>query len=187
MELSEEEFAQLKSQVLQLSEQQRYALCDMRYETTELKEIFSKLKQRFDERLKPGQKADLRKASWQKIALVPAYHELYVPKPEEARWQRVAHGLALHAHLELKGQPEDSLGRALGKLKLHPQRLFQLARLESPEDLNALRRILHQKPPVCWEQLGLALYFWSDKQKERVLRDYFLETSKQADKDKKSQ
>ncbi|MCB1808763.1 MAG: type I-E CRISPR-associated protein Cse2/CasB [Candidatus Competibacteraceae bacterium] len=126
------------------------------------------LKQQY-EKLTPGQKADLRRVPRQELDMVPAFYRLQVPPSDQ--WKRVVHFLT---QLKSSAENDDSLGTALAKAKIHERRLFQMARSESPADLDALRRLLQQEPPVSWQALGKAIFFWGDRQKRSILKDFFL-------------
>ncbi len=124
------------------------------------------LKERFD-KLTPGQQADLRRTDWQALDMVPAYYRLQVPPSDE--WKRVVHFLA---QARDNFGTQDNLGAALAEV--HERRLFQMARSETPADLDALRRLLKQQAGVSWKTLGKTLFYWGDDAKRRILREYFL-------------
>lgn len=169
------DFSQLQTYFAQLSPEHQRALCANRAYVRDavLKPQLAALRTRFAD-LKPGAQADLRKNDWREFDRIPAYYQLHPPVPEAPAWQRTAHFLAIWKHLELRGPPGDALGTALARAEIHERRLFQLVRSDPPTDLDTLRRILQQKPAVAWEALGMAVYFWNDNQKQRILKDYFL-------------
>jgi len=142
----------------------------------ELEQKLAALQEHFD-KLMPGQQADLRRAPWTELDMVPAYYRLQVPPTEQ--WKRVVHFLA---QLKDKAGSEDSLGAALAKAHVHERRLFQLARSEYPNDLDTLRRLLQQQSGASWKALGKTLFYWGKDAKKHILQDYFLAQPQETNK-----
>jgi len=136
---------------------------------------FKKVADRFKD-LNNGSKAELRRcAAPDDVAMVPAFYRLFFGETD-ARHRRVAFFLPYAMHV-----PNSALlGAQLGKGKISEQRLFQVLRSESPNDLIQLRRLVQQiEPQLDWTEFGKQLFFWNDDQKRRILEHFFMNQSKQ--------
>jgi CRISPR system Cascade subunit CasB len=138
---------------------------------------FVKVKAYFDNRLTPGQRAELRRVSDpEDIDLIPVYYYLIrgflqTGQRPDRRWRRVVYALPYAEHAEGAG----GLGIHLARAGVREGRLFQMTRSEYPNDLVHLRRMLQQiKPTLDWHQFGGTLYFWGQEAKRRILEDYCL-------------
>ena len=126
------------------------------------------IKQQFD-RLTPGQQAELRRASFEELDEIPAFYRLGVTPTEQ--WKRIVWLLVC---FKSDVHDSNSLGTALAKTKLNERRLQQMIRAKFPRDIEALRRMMALHPTVSWKEMGTSLFYWGKKQKQRILRDYFL-------------
>jgi CRISPR system Cascade subunit CasB len=136
---------------------------------------FVALAKRYTE-LGTGQQADLRRATLQNIAAIPAYYRLLPNIKTDKRWDRVVFFLPHIKHCK-STEKAQSLGQQLAK-KISEEPLFHLLRSESPNDLIQLRRLVQQvEPTVDWQPWGERLFFWNATQKRRLLEDYFFHYS----------
>lgn len=131
------------------------------------------------QQLGKGQQAELRRAvSPDNIGMIPAFYRIFPGRKADAGLSRVVYFMPFVKH-----DPEEgSLGAqfAKGKTKVSEQRLFQVLRSESPNDLIHLRRLTQQvEPTVDWQKFGESLYFWGDGNKRRLLEEYFVNLYKQ--------
>jgi len=135
---------------------------------------FKKVTERF-EALGNGSKAELRRcASLDDVAMVPAFYRIFFGETD-IRHRRVAFFLPYVKHAANR----DSLGAQLAKSKISEQRLFQVLRSESPNDLIQLRRLVQQiEPQLDWAEFGKQLFYWNDAQKRRILEQFFINQSK---------
>jgi len=122
-----------------------------------------------------GSKAELRRcATPDDVAMVPAFYRLFFGETD-ARHRRVAFFLPFANH----ASNSDSLGAQLGKGKISEQRLFQVLRSESPNDLIQLRRLVQQvEPQLDWTEFGKQLFYWNDDQKRHLLEHFFMNQAK---------
>jgi CRISPR system Cascade subunit CasB len=130
---------------------------------------FVAVARRFKE-LGSGPKAELRRvAKPDDLLLVPAFYRLLPGVKTNPQWQRVVFFLPFVRHMDS--------GLALGQQlsgRVTEERLFQVLRSSSPNDLIQLRRLVQQvEPTVNWQCLGESLYFWGEKSKRRLIEDYF--------------
>ena len=134
------------------------------------KEIVDRL-----EALGNGQRAELRRcATPDDVAMVPAFYRLFFGETD-IRHRRVAFFLPYAKH----AANSDALGAQLAKSKISEQRLFQMLRSESPNDLIQLRRLVQQiEPQLDWAEFGKQLFYWNDVQKRRILEQFFMNQSK---------
>lgn len=146
-------------------------------EQYEQKPDFIRLKKHFDNRLTPGQRAELRRASSPNdLVFIPAYYNLirnFITKEKwsRRRWRQVVYLLPYAGHSE----KSPNLGVLLARAGVREARLFQIIRSKYPNEFIQLRRILQQaKSAVNWQQLGEQLFFWNDNQKRRMLEDFYL-------------
>jgi len=118
-----------------------------------------------------GPKADLRRvAKPDDLALVPAFYHLLAGIHTDARWQQLVFFLPCADHAEHGA----GLGQQLAKAGISEARLFQVLRSTTPNDLIQLRRLVQQvQPRVDWQRLGAMLYYWNDRNKRRLIEDYF--------------
>ena len=140
---------------------------------------FVGVKAYFDNRLTPGQRAELRRVpDPEDIDLIPAYYYLirgFLGKGQrpDRRWRRLVYVLSYAGHAERA----ERIGFHLARAGVQEQRLFQMIRSEYPNDLVHLRRMLQQIKPIPildWHQFGETLYFWGREAKRRILEDYCL-------------
>jgi len=118
-----------------------------------------------------GAKAELRRcAAPDDVAMVPAFYRVFFGETD-VRHRRVAFFLPYAMHV-----PNSALlGAQLGKGKISEQRLFQVLRSESPNDLIQLRRLVQQvEPQLDWAEFGKQLFYWNDNQKRRILEHFFM-------------
>lgn len=123
------------------------------------------------ESLPPGPKAELRRAGKpEDLALIPAFYRLLPGIQTNPQWQRTVFFLPYVRHADKAPR----LGQQLHQSGIDEKRLFQVLRSTSPNDLIQLRRLVQQSEPSAdWAQLGPMLYFWSEKNKRRLVEDYF--------------
>lgn len=135
---------------------------------------FVALKQRFDEKLTPGQRAEIRRiAGIEELSYIPAIYHLTYQSSE-----KMSPGLLQTIYfLPYVDHSENaaSLGEQLVKARINETRIFQVVRSEAPQDLYYLRRIFQQvKPTANWADLGKLLFFWrGEYSKKKLLEDYF--------------
>lgn len=137
---------------------------------------FVAIKRKFDKSLGPGERADIRRARLpEDLGMVPAtYRLLPAGQRPTPQWLRFVYFLPYARQAEPNSQAE-SLGVQLSKKRVSEARLFQLVRSEAPTDLQHLRRLLIQTEPVLdWSVFGNTLYFWGERQKRRIVEDYFV-------------
>lgn len=136
---------------------------------------FVAIVERYD-KLSRGQKAELRRATLDNLATIPAYYRLLPHIKTNKQWDRIVFFLPYMKHAN---SPEEakSLGEQLAT-KISEERLFQVLRSTSPNDLIQLRRLVQQvEPTVDWQAFGEGLFFWNKDKKRRLLEDYFLHYS----------
>ncbi|HDN26779.1 MAG TPA: type I-E CRISPR-associated protein Cse2/CasB [Thioploca sp.] len=140
---------------------------------------FVAVKRRFDG-LRDGQKAEIRRAHWQDLDLVPAYYRLGIPP--DKRWQRV---VAMMPYVSLShSEHPNRLGAALAKADIHERRLFQMWRSESPTDFDYLRRIIEQARQknnlaIDWQLFGNSLFYWGENKKREIVQDFLAQYPQQ--------
>jgi len=134
---------------------------------------FAALKARFDERLTPGQRAEIRRArAPDDLAMIPGYYRILPEGCTPTRqWERVVFLLPHAGHREGAG----NIGQALAGANLSEMRVFQLVRSNSEAlAMRHLRRLCrHVKATVDWEQFGRSLYFWGPRSRQEIAEDYF--------------
>ncbi len=136
---------------------------------------FVALAKRYTE-LGTGQQAELRRATLDNIAAIPAYYRLLPNIKTDKRWDRVVFFLPYIKHHQ-QAETAKSLGQQLAS-KISEERLFQVLRSQPPNDLTQLRRLVQQvEPTVDWQQWGERLFFWNKTQKRRLLEEYFFHYS----------
>lgn len=138
-----------------------------------LYEHFKSLKERTS-----GLEAEIKRvASPAALVEIPSFYRLMAGTGSHKGWQRVVFFLPYVKHKE----GADSIGKQLATGGVNEMRLFQIIRSDSPNDIIQLRRLVQQvKPTVDWQYFGKTLYFWnySDRNKRRLLEDYFLSAKK---------
>jgi CRISPR system Cascade subunit CasB len=135
---------------------------------------FVELKRRYDTELKPGQRADIRRAaSPGDLALRPAFYRLLPSGVQpSANLRRVIFLLPSAAHRPGAG----NIGRQLASSgKVNQMRIFQMARAkDETTSLQHLRRLCqHVRLAVDWAEFGRTLYYWGAKNRRRIIEDYF--------------
>mgnify|MGYP001305988807 CR=1 FL=1 len=134
---------------------------------------FVNLYDRFN-KLSPGEKAELRRASLKgELDLVSTYYDLIPDRKPTRSWERVFSFLPFVRHLENR----KSLGEQLAKgdRNVREARLFLMLRSPEPNDLKQLQRmVLQVEPAVDWQVFGEQLYYWNKTNKRRIVEDYFM-------------
>jgi len=132
---------------------------------------FIALKNRYDNALDSGPRADLRKVGHvADIADLPAYYRWLAGRPPSERLQRIAFMLP-HVKHRAEALP---LGQQLRNRRISEIRLFQVLRAEPDADLEYLRRLLiPTELSLDWQKFGATLYYWGATKKRRILQDYF--------------
>ena len=121
--------------------------------------------------LKPGPKAELRRTVIPADLLqVSVFYQLLKGQAADTRMQRLIYCLPVIKH-QADGH---SLGQALAKANISEKRLFMVLRSESPNDFIQLRRLLKMSEPTLdWMKAAPMLYFWGEKNKRKLIEDYF--------------
>lgn len=142
---------------------------------------YIQLYEKFHKKLTPGQRAELRRVKLpDDLRDIPALYRLLAGTRPSPQILRIVFCLPYAGHRE----KADSMGTQLAKTKISEKRLFQIIRSENPNDLTYLRRILQQVEPVVdWNDFGPMLFYWGEKNKRRLLEDFFL--AQYSDKDNK--
>ncbi len=132
---------------------------------------FVSVVRRYDD-LSTGYQAQLRRAcSPYDLTSLPAFYRLFPGIKTNTSWQRVVYFLPFVKH----AAGESLLGEQLAAGKVSEQRLFQVIRSNSPNDLIQLRRLVQQvEPRLDWQKFGETLFYWNDQKKRRLLENYFL-------------
>ena len=121
--------------------------------------------------LKPGPRAELRRSAKPDDLLeVAAFYSLLQGFKASVSMQRLIYCLPVIKHqTEGKG-----LGQALAKANISEKRLFMMLRSETPNDLIQLRRLLKMaEPTLDWFKTAPIIYYWGEKNKRKLLEDYF--------------
>ncbi|OOV86275.1 type I-E CRISPR-associated protein Cse2/CasB [Oceanospirillum linum] len=140
---------------------------------------FMRLYQRYTE-LKPGPKAELRRpAEPDDLAEMPAFYHLLNGHVGDRRMKRLIYCLpTVKNHVE-----GIRLGQALAKAEISEKRLFMVIRSEFPNDIIQLRRLLKMaEPSLDWPLMAETLYWWGQRNKQRILEDYFFFQNSKSDK-----
>ncbi|KAB8306226.1 type I-E CRISPR-associated protein Cse2/CasB [Erwinia endophytica] len=133
--------------------------------------------------LDKGSKAKLRRADTpDKLMEIPVFYLLagQFGWPEQRyALQRMIFCLAAGV-IKHSDDKDLSLGKALAKNeKISMQRIIQLIRQESPNDMVQLRRLLnHAEPVLHWPSLAKQLQWWSKYDRRTVMEDFVLSFSK---------
>lgn len=162
------------------------------FETLENTQVMVSLKLAFDRSLTAGEQAQIRRAARPSDLhrLGSAYRllprELSAPDrmtvEKRRRWFQVVFILPFTAEGSYPKAP--SLGKLLQQLRPDhsdekvsdstAQRLVQMARSDTPDDLCRLRQILRLlgEPKMDWSDFGKRLFRWGLTEKRRILDDY---------------
>jgi len=134
---------------------------------------FPKVKDKFDNELTPGQRAEIRRTGGpEELGMIPAYYRLLPDKTHPSRqWRRVVFLLPHANHLEDGG----SIGEAMAEAEISEMRILQLLRTDSEMlAMQRLRRLCQQaKPSVDWAQFGRTLYYWNNRSRQGIAENYF--------------
>lgn len=132
---------------------------------------FVELRRKFDA-LNPGQRAELRRVTKpDDLSLIPSLYRLFPRERPDIRHRRVAFLLPWCVHAS---NPPD-LGRQLVDNHINDTRMLQVARAGAPLDIIQFRRMaMHVEPIVDWARFGPMLWFWGDRNKRRLVEDYYL-------------
>lgn len=146
--------------------------------------IFRQVKQRFDQVLTSGQRAEIGRARRpDDLALLPGYYRALAPGTHpDAGWRRVAF-LLPHAKPQNGGW---SLGRVLGAAGVSEMRLFQMLRADEPQDILHLRRLCRHVESsrglsLDWRVFGRMLYYWEFSDKQKIVEDYYLKEPRRSE------
>ena len=121
-----------------------------------------------------GLQAEIRRvATPEALAEVPAFYRLTRGYAVNDRLQRLVFCLPHFKHQE----QGNSLGKALatGSQRISEKRLFMVIRSGSPNDVIQLRRLLQQSQPTVNAHKAVKhIYFWKERDKQKILEDFFL-------------
>lgn len=134
---------------------------------------FAALKARFESQAFPtGARAELRRvADPEGMTLCSALYRLFSGQKPDDRHLRVAFLLPCCKH----SAEAKSLGAQLAGANVAEARVLQVARAKSPLDLIQLRRLLAQvEPAVNWLEFGKTLWFWGEREKRKLVEEYYL-------------
>lgn len=122
--------------------------------------------------LKPGQKAELRRATaLDDLLLQPTLYRLFPGIRPGPRQLRLAFLLPWAAHRS----NAPSLGAQCAQAGIREARMFQIARSDPPMDLIQLRRLIIQlKPQLDWADFGNSLWYWGQRAKRDLIETYYL-------------
>ncbi|MGV3345023.1 type I-E CRISPR-associated protein Cse2/CasB [Enterobacteriaceae bacterium LUAb1] len=124
-----------------------------------------------------GNKAVLRRAATPEALLeIPSFYMLISPFgwPRHASaWLKMVFCLTSDT-ITHSDDPSLSLGYSLAKNgNVNSHRLLQLLRLEEPDDIVQLRRLLtHTKPTLHWPSLAKQLQGWGKDERRALLEDF---------------
>ncbi len=158
-------------------------------------ENFINLKRCFDneEQFSNGDRAAIRRVTAPETLEQETrafYHLLSIAKIplkelQGCQWQSWKNVVFILPWVKQAKEERTNLGAALAKADINERRLFQMVRSEIPNDLIALRRIVqHAEPTANWGKLGNILFYWNGDNKQRILRDYFVELDNQKNRKK---
>lgn len=140
--------------------------------------LFTELRQRF-EKLSPGDQAALRRVEEPKDLLASGlFYRLCQRSEGLSQLARVVFILPWLRHVEKRSLGAVLYNSALSQVS--EARIIQMTRSEEPQDLVTLRRIIwqaagrHAEQGTDWDVLGRQLYYWGEKSKQQILKDYFL-------------
>jgi len=132
---------------------------------------FVAIHERFDKRLTPGQRAEIRRAAGPNDPVLVfstgrLFKNLLGPWPSS---YRVVWFLPIVAHKD----SAERIGKQLADSSISEARMFQVLRAEPPLDLQHLRRLCRQaEPTVNWSDFGKTLWWWSEEAKRKIVEDY---------------
>lgn len=133
---------------------------------------FVALHDRFETKLTPGQRAELRRvAEPDDLVLMPALYALFPGLRPTGQHRRLAFLLPCCSHKA----GVKSLGSQLAEHGIAEARVLQTVRAKAPMDLIQLRRlVVHLSPTVDWGEFGKTLWYWGERSKRTLVEDYFL-------------
>lgn len=128
--------------------------------------------QRFDKILNNGDRAALRHAAKPSdMELLPALYRLFPGLNTGERHHHIAYLLPYARHAA-NAKP---LGAQLAAANISEARVLQVARSDSPTDIEYLRRLLKQLDTALdWNRFGRMLWNWNDATKRQLVKDYYL-------------
>ena len=137
-----------------------------------------------------GDRAEIRKATVPSdLGILPSFYKLLGNRLNEGekQWQRVVFFLVKGLTHKEKGP---SLGTALktSDKKVREQRIFQVIRSESPNDLIQLRRlVIHTEPSLDFHKFAKQVWYWSEFSKKQLLKDFLMTENKDQNNQKPNQ
>lgn len=134
---------------------------------------FVTLKERFNQEMTPGQRAELRRAAHlEELTMKPALYRLLQGRRPTEPYLRIAFLLPWAEHRPTATH----FSAQCFKAKVNEVRLFQIARSHDPADMIQLRRVAMQiKPFIDWNQFGRMLWYWHRPHTKReFIENYYL-------------
>lgn len=141
-----------------------------------------------------GDKAAIRKvAATNELLMNPAFYHLIQAVLNEFKdenrnkaqgvlqnLQQVARIVFFLPYVKIQGK---SLGWLFKEQGISERRLFLMMRSEKPDDLIQLRRLCQQlrEHKADAVNLGEMMYYWGDKKKQQLMKDYYLSSSLSAE------
>jgi CRISPR system Cascade subunit CasB len=125
--------------------------------------------------LPPGGKAELRRAAMpDDLRLTPALYRLFPGMRPTDQQLRLAFVLPWCEHV--------NTARKLAALcagKIAEERIIQIARAHSPDDLIQFRRLVMQlRADVGWADIANTLWFWGRNAKRGLVEDFYISLHK---------
>ena len=119
-----------------------------------------------------GPQAELRRAaSLEDLTLQPALYRLFPGIRPDGRYQRLA--LLLPWVKQQAGA--EPLAKQCARQRVSEARLLQIVRMDSPDDVLQLRRLLMAlKPALDWAEFGPTVWFWGANTKRQLIESYYL-------------
>lgn len=129
------------------------------------------LNRRYKQVLNNGDRAALRRvAKFDEVELLPALYRWFAGIEPGEPHHRIAFLFPYARH----APKARSLAKQLAAANASEARILQVARSESPTDLEYLRRLLRQLDTALdWYQLGGMLWNW-ETAKRQLVKDYYL-------------
>ncbi|MDY0331750.1 MAG: type I-E CRISPR-associated protein Cse2/CasB [Thiomonas sp.] len=129
-------------------------------------------KVQFEKILNNGDRAALRHAAKpDDMELLPALYRLFPGLGTGEPHYRIAYLLPYARH----SANAKSLGAQLAARNISEARVLQVARSNSPTDIEYLRRLLKQLDTALdWNLLCWMLWNWNDTTKRQLVKDYYL-------------